>query len=212
MTREEIRSRALHALNDSATAPQFWELDEMNQVLQDGMEVLAEETEALTKTVYVPLRDGTMFYALRGLDLPLMTPWRLWTRNRSHRLWSTSIRELDSHYERWLTVTGEPEWWFLVSWDCIGVWPAPVAGGGLVEVDALVWPDRLLDDTDEPEFPDSDHDFLVRYLEMEGQVKQWETARAIDISLDLFRKAKDSQARNGLRVVQQRFFGREHPG
>lgn len=212
MNREQIRTRALNALNDSETEPTFWELEEMNQLLQEGQEVLCEEVEALTRTVYIPERPGTMFYHLNGLGLDIMAPWRIWTRNRQHRLWPLSMTELDSHYERWLTVTGSPEWWFLVSWDCIGVWPASTAGGGLFEVDCYVWPEPLQADSEEPAFHDPDHDFLVRFMEMEGQLKQWDTARALEIGIELFSRAKDSKARSNLRAMQQRFFGREGYG
>lgn len=212
MTRDEIRTRALRALNDSLTDPAFWSLAEMDQLLQEAQEVLAEEVEALTRTLYLPERPGAMFYHLKGMGAQIMTPWRLWTRNRQHRLWPISMRELDGHYERWLTVTGEPEWWFLLSWDVIGLWPAPTAGGGIFELDCFIWPDALLDDTDEPEFPDPDHDWLVQYMEMEGQAKQWDTARVLEIAVPLLARAKDAQARSGVRAVQERFFGREDGG
>ena len=209
MTRDEIRTRALTLLNDDPTAPIFWSLAEANQLLEEAQEVLAEETEALTRVLYVPERAGCMFYSLEALQGRVMTPWRLWTRNRQHRLWPTSMTELDGHYERWLTVTGEPEWWFLLSWDVIGVWPAPTTGGGIMELDCLVWPTKVQDDTDEPETTDPDHDVLVSYIEMEGQVKQWDVARALELGLGFLARATDSQARSGLRAVQERFFTRE---
>lgn len=212
MTREELRTRALTALNDSTTAPVFWDLNELNQLLNEAQEVLAEEVEALTRTVYIPERPGVMFYSLRGVGVECMTPWRLWTRNRQHRLWPISMTEMDGHYERWLTVTGQPEWWGLLSWDTIFVWPAPTTGGGVFELDCFIWPEAFADDTSEPETADPDHDWLLDYVLMEGQVKQWDAARALDIGQTLFQRAKDSQARAGLRAVQERFFGREAEG
>lgn len=212
MTREELRTRALTALNDSTTAPVFWNLNEVNQLLNEAQEVLAEEVEALTRTVYIPERPGVMFYSLRGVGVGLMTPWRLWTRNRQHRLWPISMTEMDGHYERWLTVTGQPEWWGVLSWDTIFVWPAPTTGGGVFELDCFIWPEPLADDASEPETPDPDHDWLLDYVLMEGQVKQWDVALALGIGQPLFQRAKDSQARAGLRAVQERFFGREAEG
>ena len=209
MTRDEMRTRALTALGEDPTAPVFWSIAEANQLLEEAQEVLAEETEALTRVLYIPARAGCMLYALAALHTRLMTPWRLWTRNRQHRLWPNSMTELDGHYERWLTVTGEPEWWFLLSWDCIGVWPPPTTGGGIMELDCLVWPTPMQDDADEPETPDPDHDVLVAYVEQEGQVKQWDVARALELGLGVLARAKDSQARSGLRAIQERFFTRE---
>jgi hypothetical protein len=119
------------------------------------------------------------------------------------------MTELDRHYERWLTVSGEPEWWFALSWDTIGIWPIPTTGGGVFELDCFVWPDPLLDDEDMPEFPDPDHDWLVSHVEMDGQAKQWDVERALEVGIDLYKRGKDSQARSGLRTVQERYFGRE---
>ena len=208
MTREEIRTRALRALNDDPVSPVFWSSAEANQLLEEAQEVLAEEVEALTRVLYIPQRAGCMFYALEALQARLMTPWRLWTRRRQHRLWPTSLTELDGHYERWLTVTGEPEWWFLLSWDCLGVWPAPQAGGGLMELDCFVWPTPPSNDSDEPETPDPDHDVLVSYIEMEGHVKQWDVSRALELGLEVLASARDARARSGLRAIQERFFTR----
>jgi hypothetical protein len=211
MTREEIRTRVLTALNDSSTDPAFWSLEEMNHLLDEAQEVLSEEVEAFSRTLYVPLRPGVGLYTLLGVD-PLgrvQTPWRLWSRNRQHRLWSLSLPELDGHYERWQTVAGDPEWWYPFSWDCFGVWPVPAATGGILEVDCFVWPDPLQEDTDEPECPDPDHDVLVSHMEIEGQVKQWDVARALELMLPLMGRWKDSQARSGLKQVQERYFARD---
>jgi len=212
MNREQMRTRVLDSLNDSSDDPQFWSLAEVDQMLQESQEVLAEEVEACTRTLYVAQRAGCMFYPLRGLGVEVMTPWRLWTHARQHKLWPLSMEELDSYYERWLTVTGGPEWWFLLSWDCIGIWPPPVVGGGLLEIDCYVWPSRLLEDSDEPLYPDADHDWLVRHAEMEGQLKQWDTARALELGMELYKRARDSKARSGLRLVQERFFSRDRYG
>jgi hypothetical protein len=212
MTREDLVSRCLTALNDAPDEPIFWSGQEVEHLLTEAQEILAEEVEALVRSFFIPERPGTMFYHLAGIGRQIMTPWRLWTRNRQHRLWPISMAEMGGHYERWLTVTGQPEWWFLASWDLIGIWPPPTTGGGLIEVDCFVWPEALLDDTDEPEYPDPDHEVLLDLMVMEGQVKQWDVARAVELAVPLFRRAKDSQARSGLRALQSRFFGREGGG
>lgn len=209
MNRQEICSRVLVALNDSPTVPLAWSLDEIRQSLQEAQEVLSEEVDAVTRTFFIPLEAGVMLYSLVGLDRAVQTIWRIWTRTRTHRLWSTSMPELDGHYERWQTVTGEPEWWFTFSWDVFGVWPVPTSGGGVLEVECFCWPAPILDDGDEPETNDPDHDVLVEYMLAQGQLKQWDVARALEILTPLSARYKDSQARAGLRQVQERFFQRE---
>jgi hypothetical protein len=50
---------------------------------------------------------------------------------------------------------------------------------------------------------------LVDLLIAEGYAKQWDTARALETMLPLMGRFKDAQARSGLQLVQERFFGRE---
>lgn len=209
MNRAELRRRALNLLNDDTAAPAFWSLDEMNQLLQEAQEVYAEEVEALTQTVHIPIKPGKMFYSLRGLGIDCMTPLRLWTRQRQHRLWPISQSEMCAHYERWLTVQGDPEWWGLHSWDEIFVWPAPASSGGTFELDCAIWPPAILDDHDEPDFPDSDQNALVTYVELTGRVKQWDVETALKLAESWYAKSKDGQARAGVRAIQARFFARE---
>jgi len=209
MTLDEMRRRALNLLDDDTSAPVFWSLDEIAQMLQDAQETYAEEVEALTQTVYIPLTAGKNLYQLSGLGIACMTPLRLWSQQRSHRLWPISQSELTGHYDRWLTVQGEPEWWGLHSWDTLFIWPAPASGGGVLELDCAVWPEPLEDVSDVPLYPDPDHDAFVRHAVMQGRAKQWQIEQALEMSKDWMAKAKDGQARSGLQTVQERFFVRE---
>jgi len=209
VNRAELRRRFLRRVNDDTVRPEFWSIDEANQMLQDAQEMYSEEVEELTQTVYLPIRTGKMFYSLRGLGIACMTPLRLWSQQRQHRLWPISQTELCGHYERWLTVTGQPEWWGLHSWDTIFVWPAPTSGGGVFELDCAVWPTPLQDEHDEPFFSDGHHDAFVAHAEMMGRVKQWDVEAALKLAETWYGKAKDGQARAGVKAIQSRYFGRE---
>lgn len=204
-----MRRRALNLLDDDTSAPIFWSLDEIDQLIQEAQEVYAEEVEALVQTAYLPIRPGKNLYQLRGLGLRCMTPLRLWTQQRQHKLWAISQQEMVGHYERWLTVQGEPEWWGLHSWDSIFVWPAPASGGGVLEIDCAAWPEPLQDDADEPLSPDPDHEALVSHTIIDGRIKQWQVKEALDRAKQWYALAKDGQVRSGIATIEARYFGRE---
>lgn len=115
---------------------------------------------------------------------------------------------LDREHETWATVTGEPWRWFPVSWDLFGIWPKPVAGGGVLRVDCLAWPRALQDDTDEPELLASDHDALTLYAVSEGAAKRWDVGTMLS-AWSLFMKAAGASTdRSGVGRVQARPFQR----
>ena len=208
MTRADIRARILSALNESVTSPVFWTTTQLDAVIGEASEVLAEEAKAIRRTAFLARQAGVIYYSTRGLAPDVMAVTRIWLPDLNRRLTAVSIGELDAHNETWPTVTGDPEYWFPVSWDLFGVYPHPATGGGLFRVDYLAWPRVLLDDDDEPEFREADHDALVLYGVYDGLMKQWNGPRA----LDLFNRFVDAwqvgRARSGVREQQSRFYQR----
>jgi hypothetical protein len=178
MTRSEIRLRALAALNDpdgvATTASQ------VATSINEALEVLAEETSAITRTAYLALQPGTGYYYLDGIAPDLLAPLRIWGHPRETRLTPISMVELDDYMRTWPTATDTPRAWFPVSWDLLGIWPVPSAGGGVLRIDYAAWPRPLLDDDDEPEWPQADHDALVEYAVLEGLLQRWDARAAVE--------------------------------
>jgi len=174
VTRAEIRARILHGLNESATAPVFFSTTEIDGVIDEAAEVLAEEVSAIPRSVMLPLQDGGMFYSLRAVAPDVMAITRVWDETQQRRLDQTTMDQLDAQHQTWPIVTGEPRQWFPVSWDLFGVWPGLATGGSLLRVDYLAWPRALLHDDDSPEFLDADHEALVVYGQYDGAMKRWD--------------------------------------
>ena len=212
MTRGELRTRILETLNEPASAPVFWSAAEINALIDEGMEVICEEAQAIKRTVFVPLRPGTAYYSLRSLGPNIMAPWRLWLHTQERRLTVMSMSELDRQHETWPTVTGEPWHWFPVSWDLFGLWPAPSAGGGVLRVDCLAWPRALQDDDEEPELLAADHDALTLYAVSEGSAKRWDVATMLSAWSLFLKAAGASTARSGVGRAQSRAFQRAEAG
>ena len=204
MTRLDIQNRILTALNDSTTAPVFWSTTQIQNVIQDGMEVLAEEAAAIKRTAFVTCKDGTQYYSTRGTAQDMLIPYRLWVPTLSRRLRATTVDQLDAYHETWETVQNDPEFWFPMGWDWFGVWPHPATGGLLLHVDYLAWPRALLDDSDGPEFPESDHDALVLYGVYDGLLKRWDVPQATVLFSLFMEKFGKAVAKSGMRTLQAR--------
>ena len=208
MTRSELTERILRALNDSPTEPVYWSLAEIHAVLQDGQELLAEEVQALRKTVFVPRRTGALFYSLASVADDVMAITRIWLRDLHERLEPTTLPAL-GHRDWMQWPSTRPYVWFPVSWHAFGVYPHQTTGQGVFEVDYLAWPPALLDDADEPAFPEPDQESLVVYGIYAGLIKQWDLIRATDYFQQFVARWSDAQARNGLRELQGRAWQRD---
>lgn len=203
MTREEMRTRILDGLNDPSG--RFVSSAQVSQVLEEAQDILSEELQAIKRTVYVPLKAGVGWYALHGLGDDVMTPWRIWTPTQNRRLIATTMQRLDAYDEVWLSTSGDPEYWYPLSWDWFGVYPKAASGGGTLRVDYLAWPQALLDDADEPEFPVRDHDSLVLYGIYDGLLKRWDFENAM-ILWSLFVQAMgQGQGRTASRALSRTF-------
>lgn len=212
MNRGDIRARACHGLNEDATSPVFWTAAELNAVIDEAAEVLAEEAGAIKRTYFLALQPGTAYYSLRALGPLVMAPYRLWLTVEGRRLDAVSVADLDARHETWPTVTGAPWSWFPVSWDTFGLFPHPTQGGGLLRVDTLDWPRALLDDDDTPEFPEGDHDALTAYTVYDGAAKRWDATTMLQAWSLFLKQWAGAGQRSGVARVQSRDFQVETTG
>ena len=208
MTRSDLRTRILEALGESTTAPIFWSSSQMNDLIDEAQEVLAEEAAQIKRTAYVPLKNGTTYYRLRAIDPNAMTPYRIYTRHNERRLTVATVMELFNRHQRWISVNSDPESWFPISWDMFGIFPSPSTGGGIMEINYLSWPRPLADDDDEPEFPQADHEGLVLYGVYEGLLKRWDITRATELFTFFMDRWGDSRIRSGTDKIKSRDFQR----
>lgn len=204
MTRSEIRARILDGLNDADGI--FVTATQADRMIDEALEVMAEESGAVKRTVHLPLQSGTMFYSLSGVAADCMSPYRLWLVGEERRLTAVSMSQLDQRHETWPTVTNPPDYWFPVSWDLFGIWPYPAAGGDLLRIDYLAWPRALLDDGDEPEFQLSDHDAVTDYGIYDGLAKRWDVMRMLETWSRFGARVGFSRARTGAGRLQARSF------
>ena len=105
-----------------------------------------------------------------------------------------------------------PDWWYSISWDAFGIWPIPTAGGGVLRIDYLAWPETLLSDTDSPMLRETEQDLIVQYGFYDGLARQWEPERAMDIFLQFVGAFKDQEFKNKTRRFHYQMFNRSSEG
>lgn len=207
MRRIEIQNRILRTLNDDPAAPVYWTHAEIQASIAEGLDVLAEEAPFVKRIFSIPRRAGVQVYQLPGIGPRILAPYRVWLPDLHRRLNAMTLADLDGRHERWMTVPGQPWWWYPLSWESFGVWPAPDASGTM-EVNCYCWADPLQDDEDEPEFQASLTETLVDYGVALGFLKQWLPQEYAQSLQHFLSGAKHTRAMASLAQVQSRFWSR----
>jgi len=202
--RSEIRQRILEALNDSASSPVFWSTSQIDDVIDESREILAEEAGAIKRSAFTTLRPGQIFYYTQGIAENMMAPYRVTLPALDRRLKVASVREMDEHNNLWERITGDPWWWIPISWNLFGIYPHATTGGGLIKVDYLAWPIPMVTDEEESESPEADDDAMIAYGIYDGLLKQWNISRGLEIFSLFVDRWTDSIARNEFRRLQAR--------
>src|SRR5262245_27473112 len=208
MTRGELRAQLYRLIDEDADDPQFLTTPQANALLDEASEVLAEETEALKRRVFLARRPGLLLHSLHAWGNRLMSPYRLYVPAWRRRLQAVTTAELDRRARLWWVEQGEPQVFCSLSWDTLLLWPAAHAGGEIIEVVVLVWPEPLMDDGDTPECPEADHDGLILWGFYETVLKRWEWDRAQVVLAQFMQALNQRRARGGSRLIDAGIQGR----
>ena len=206
MNRSEIKKRILDGINDDADDPVFFTDAQLNALIDEASEFVQAETRGVRRSSFLPLRDSTTFYSLRNIASDVMLVYRIWSHANNSKLIVTSMEELDQFQQRWLDTTGDPEMWFSVSWDVIGVYPRPSSNGGVLRIDYFAWPEQVTDDAGIPE--STTQDSIVLYGTYMGLLKQWDVGKAQQAFKRLQSSAIFDKAKSGILRIGHRSFGR----
>lgn len=213
MNRGELRDRIHFSLNEDLTDPIFFTVAQVNEVIQEAMEIITEEITDLRKEAFITMEPGRFLYTLGEVAPDVMTIFRVWSENDEDKLDVVTMRELDNSRERWMEVTSDrPDWWFPVSHDCFGIYPGPSAGGGILRVDYIAWPETLEDDFDSPILRETDQDLVIMYGQYDGLIRQWETDRGFDIFSTFSAAFRDQKFKNEVRRFQHMITNRGSEG
>lgn len=213
MNRDEIQNRILEGIQENPDTPIFFSEDQLAELIDEACEVLAEDTQAVKRTAFVPLKEGIGFIYTTSISPDFMAPVRVWNHVLNRRFTCLSMTEMDAIDTRWQVTTGTPQVWFPVSWDIFGIYPRPAAAEGVLRVDYIAWPRSLMDGSDRPELPEASHDALTLYGQYMGCLKKWD-AQAAMVPLASLQKHKTvATSRSGISRISVRSFQRSQtPG
>jgi hypothetical protein len=209
MNRRELTQRTLRALNDNPEAPVYWALTEIQEYLDEGLEVLAEDVPYVKRTFIVPRRPGVSVYQISGIHPSIMAPYRVYLPDYQRRLDSKTLHDLDGRYPYWIEAVGLPECWISLSWDQFMVALHETTSAGTLEINAYCWPQVLATDTDEPELQPTSHEALAIYAEGLGFLKEWQGQEVVERWGQFFKKYGHVKSQAGIGRVQQRYWSRD---
>ena len=209
MTRDELVRRTLLDLDESPSAPAYWQVAEIRDYLDDAQEVVAERAPYVKRTTVIPRRTGVTVYRLSGINGQIMVPSRIWLPDLKRRLQAVTLLELDGRHQHWWTTTGEPWWWCGLSWDTFLSWPPPTTGEGWLQVESYSWPVPLEADTDEPELHASVQPELVNYATFLGKLKQWDANGAAEALQRFLGQTGHVSAQANVNQAQSRLWSRQ---
>lgn len=213
MNRAELRTRILLLLNEDTSSPSYFTTTQIDDFIQEAMETIVEEVTDLRKEAFIVLEPGRWLYSIHHVAPDVMTPFRVWSDAEEERLDVLTMEQLDAHREEWMLATSErPDWWYPVSHDLFGVWPAPTQGGTVLRVDYLAWPEALTADTSSPILRETEQDLILLYGQYEGLIRQWEIARAVDLFSQFTTGFRDQRYKNETRRFSRMYFNRESDG
>jgi hypothetical protein len=161
MTKAEMRDEVHRMLND--TSGTLIPADEVDDLLQEAQELMAEHGAPVIRRSGVPLQSYRTFYRLSEFAPDAIQPVRLYSTRLLAPLEPISMEELDVRAVNWIATVGPPTAWFPRGWDQFGIYPKPSGDEGLLWIDYLAWPQVMLVEWSVSEFDEEDHETLVAY-------------------------------------------------
>tara|TARA_R110002020_G_scaffold26193_7_gene84578 strand:+ start:1475 stop:2143 length:669 start_codon:yes stop_codon:yes gene_type:complete len=207
MTKKQLRDRILDSLTESITNPKLMTLAQMDEVIEEGFEVLSEEVRSVKRQALIALRSGQSYYYTTAAAPDMMVPTRLTVMPDDWRLSPVSFRELNERHEEWQRVTGTtPQVWMSLSWNMFAIFPHLVTGNKLLRIDYIAWPRSYSDDDDSLEYQDSDQEAAVLYGVYRGLLQQWDFQAALQVYIQFIERFVDVKFKSDMKRASARMF------
>lgn len=166
MTFGEIQTEVFRRLEESGSSPDFWELDEVKQAIQEAWEDLALVTEWYRSRCIIPVQDDIVYYDLRDWYPEEVIKIRaIWDVSTDRWLHPSTWQEIQSGYQRWEAVEAHPDRFFLRGNFALGVWgkTTETLNSVLLDVYTVAIPPPLCPDDYEIPFQEKFHEALILY-------------------------------------------------
>jgi hypothetical protein len=116
--------------------------------INDAIQEINILTGGYKETFYVPLIENSIFYRLDWQRGHLGWVTDCWLMNQKRRLEQVDLKRLNTFDSRWMRHTANPDHYFQVSLNVIGVHPKPASGTDVLQLNCVVVPDPYTNDQD----------------------------------------------------------------
>jgi hypothetical protein len=201
MTLAEMEAETFRRLRLEAV-PVFWTAADVREALNEGYAELSDATEWYEQFVGLGILNDRPLYDLRTILGPSFLAIKPgYDEQTSRWLWATSIKQFDAHDRRWERIVGEPQRTFTRGLWWLGFYPRPhvprtvrparprwvalppadrlVQEAGVIKQYYTALPPPLVEDDDEPGFPESFHDGCIHFALTDLWAQDAESTRAL---------------------------------
>lgn len=160
-----LTDNVFRRLTESQTtgAAVTWTEAQIHPAINDGYLEFCELTKMIEREAELSCTAKLGLMDMRyAFAYPFLGVRRMYSRALSIPLMPSSIKARDDKDNRWEMSTGQVQRFFTRGLYVLGLWPVPVTGETWrASITSL--PDRLVNDTDEPEIPEEFHEGLELY-------------------------------------------------
>lgn len=175
-----MKAEVRRKLAEHSSGLVYWTASEIGDAVNAGLMEISDATEWNEAHVRLPLLSHRRYYDLRTAIGETFLAIRPAFDDQTNR-WlipSTTVN-MDARDRRWEMSDGEPERLFTRGPFILGVWPEPQTDFGTLKQYYVGLPDPLVDDEDEPAFPETWHYACVDFALTDLWAMDGETAFAL---------------------------------
>jgi hypothetical protein len=185
MTYADLQTELFRRLEESQSDPDYWELPEILEALNDGWQDYGQHSLWYKTAVKFALQHNITYYDLRDFPDELVRIDRLWFENTEQWIEPTTVKLLEVKYRRWEAQDGSvPLRWFMRGAFQLGIWPKIQIGDSshaspIVEMHARAIPPVLGPDDYTIPFPEEWQEGLLLYALYELKSQEGEVDAAL---------------------------------
>jgi len=149
----ELEKQTLRIIGENVDSPDvFTDTSEGMAPIRDSINDAIEEITILTggmkRTYKLPLKANAFFYRLKFDIGRLGWITNVWLNSNNTRVNRTDLQTLLWTNPRWLYNRDTPRNYIPIGKDTLCIWPATSAATDMLEIEAVIIPDRYKEDTD----------------------------------------------------------------
>ena len=180
-----LEKYVLQIIGENTTSPDvFVDTDAGLAPIRDSINDAIEEITMLNggyrESYRIPLRQDNNFYRLNFSRGRFGWITDAWLNGTKWRMVQTDFNKLNSEDPRWMKHQGNPEQYFHVGMNIVGVYPRSGSNADVIDFKCVVIPDRYTSDTDRIKLRDEYKWAVVHYAVSEYYAGRGDKPRAMD--------------------------------